>query len=184
MRPLRCSKNERCRFRHTPRKLVWAALFDKDDRVARAVAVRYLYGTQTKPLGKLSTYDQFRRLHPDAALRGAVVTARTVRTAGESKKALVAVKVLWAKGLHSPGLAEVYAAIEEDNATGLPLTEVSTRARDVCDEALKEDDGGASWARRRGRCTRLERRLNRAIRPPPENPRNTRPAHKSRSVRP
>ncbi len=175
---------ERCRFVATPIRLVWAALYSKDDQVPKTVAVKYLFGAQSKPLGKLSTYDHFRELHPDAALRGAVVAARTLRSLGEGSRALVAVKALWQKGLRTPGLTEIYAAIEEDNSSGGPQNAATERAKTVCDEGLGARVAGEDWERVESRCARLERRLARASTPPPANPRNTRPAHQTRFVRP
>ena len=175
---------DRCRFARLPRKLVWVVLYNKNDQVPLSVAVKYLFGAQAKPLGKLSTYDQFRERHPDAALRGAVVAARTMRSLGQKQRALVGVKALWEMGLRGPGLTEIYAALEEDNIEGDPLSEAIERAKTVCDVGLESKSDGEAWDRIRSRRARLERRLNRVTKPAPANPRNTRPAHKTRFVRP
>jgi DNA polymerase III epsilon subunit-like protein len=131
------AKPESCRFVVTPTRLVWASLYSKDDQVPRSVAAKYLFGAQTRPLGKLSTYDRFREIHPDAALRGAVVAARTLRSLGDGPRAMVAVKALWHKDRRTPGLTEIYAAIEEDNPSGGTLIGAIGRARAVCDDASR-----------------------------------------------
>lgn len=178
------AKPESCRFVVTPTRLVWVALYSKDDQVPKAVAVKYLFGAQTRPLGKLSTYDRFRELHPEAALRGAVVAARTLRSLGEGSQALVAVKALWQKGLRTPGFTEIYAAIEEDNTSGGGLTAAIARAKAVCDEGIASGAMGEDWERVESRRSRLERRLARVSKPPSTNPRNTRAPHEARFVRP
>lgn len=175
---------ERCRFVITPTRLVWVALYSKDDQVPKSVAVKYLFGEQTKPLGKLSTYDRFRLVHPDAALRGAVVAARTLRSLGDGARALVAAKALWQRGVRTPGLTEIYAAIEEDNPSGGALIAAIERAKAVCDVGIAACADGEDWEGIESRRSRLERRLTRAGTPPPANPRNTRPAHQTRFVRP
>jgi hypothetical protein len=178
------AKPSSCRFVVTPQRLVWAAMYSKDDQVPRAVAATYLFGAATKPLGKSSTYESFRELHPEAALRGAVVAARTLRSLHQGSRALVAVKALWSSGLHTPGLTEAYAAIEEDNPSGGALTEALERAKDVCEEGLTSAVEGEDWERVESRLGRLRRRLHRAAQPPPANPRNTRAPHQARFVLP
>ena len=175
---------ERCRFVTTPRRLVWAALYSKDDQVPLAVATKFLFGISVKPLGKGSAYDQFRQLHPDAALHGAVVAARTLRSLGNGARALVAVKALWKKGHHTQGLTEIYAALEEDTGTGDGLVPALERAAAICEEGLASAQDGEDWEHVEGRLGRLERRITRAVKPPPQNPRNTRAPHQTRFVRP
>lgn len=178
------AKPGNCRFVITPQRLVWAAMYSKDDQVPQAVAATYLFGAATKPLGKASTYERFRELHPEAALRGAVVATRTLRSLHQGSRALVAVKALWSSGLHTPGLTEVYAAIEEDNPSGGALTEALERAKDVCEEGLTSAVEGEDWECVESRLGRLRRRLRRAAQPPPANPRNTRAPHQARFVLP
>jgi hypothetical protein len=121
---------------------------------------------------------------PDAALRGAVVAARTLRSLGDGSRALVAVKALWQKILRTPGLTEIYAAIEEDNPSGGALISAIQRAEAVRDAGIAACAAGEDWEGIESRRARLERRLTRASTPPPANPRNTRPAHQTRFVRP
>ena len=182
----KCAKEKAddCRFVVTPTRLMWVALFTKDNQVPLAVAEKYLFGISVRPIGKGSTYEQFRALHADAALRGALVAARTLRSLGQGSRALAAVKTLWGKGLRGPGLTELYAAIEEDNPSRGALVAALERARDVCDEGLSTSRENENWNGIEDRRTRLERRLNRTAKAQPKNPRNTRPPHRTRFVRP
>ena len=178
------AKADDCRFVVTPTRLMWVTLFTKDDQVPLAVAEKYLFGISVRPIGKGSTYEQFRALHADAALRGAVVAARTLRSLGQGSRALTAVKALWGKGLRGPGLTELFAAIEEGNPSRGLLTAAIERARDVCDEGLSTRRENENWSGIEDRRVRLERRLNRTAKALPKNPRNTRPPHRTRFVRP
>jgi hypothetical protein len=177
------AKQERCRFLRAPRKALWAALYAKNGRVSVAEATRFLFGQQQKPLGRLSGYGQVKLLHPDLAVRGAVVAARTMRQRAVGARALVAVKALWANGLRGPGLTELYAALEEDNfATGTRVAALK-RAKAICKAGLPKGDV-PEWDRVRARFERLERSIERSRVAPFKNPYNQRPAHATRFVRP
>jgi hypothetical protein len=181
----RCQSGHRsrCRFVRTPRKLVWTAMYSKDDHVPLAVAERFLFGVSVRPLGNASWYDRFQLLEPDAALRGAMVAARTMRSLGHGDHALGAIKALWAKGLRTPELTTIYSALEEDNLAELSLTTALRRALRICDAGI---DAGASgdWDTVTTRQKRLSRRIEKVEQPPFVEPYNQRPAHPLRFVRP
>jgi hypothetical protein len=80
----------------------------------------------------------------------------------------------------------VYASIiEDDKATRDKLT-VLCQAAAVCEDALATSttsDSG-TWKEVEARLSRLRGRVNAAAKAPPASPYNTRPAHRSRFVRP
>lgn len=182
----RCTvgKTERCRFVKAPNNAVWSAMYSSDDQVPLAVARKYLYGAAKKPLGAGSWYEQIRALNPDAALRGAVVAARTLRSLGYGDEALVAVKALWSRRLRTPGLTEMYAALEEDNLGGATRLVSLRGALRVCDIGLKTGTGKPGWERVTSRRARLERRMAAVEKPPFLKPYNQRPAHTKRFATP
>jgi hypothetical protein len=182
----RCASGQvaRCRFVKAPNNAVWSAMYSSDDQVPLAVARKYLYGAAKKPLGAGSWYEQIRVLNPDAALRGAVVAARTLRSLGYGGEALVAVKALWSHRLRTPGLTEMYAALEEDNLGGATRSVSLRSALRVCDVGLKAGAGKPGWQRVTSRRARLERRIIAAKKPPFAKPYNQRPPHAARFARP
>ena len=178
-------KEWNCRFLKVPRNAVWSMLYTKYDQVPLDVARKYLFGTQQKPLGVLCSYTKLSKLCGDAALRGAVVAARTMRSLGDGERALVAVRALWKKGWRTPGLTEIYAALEEDNFAGIERVEALRKACAICDEGLAvAGSGWSSWDKVEARRGRLARSIDKVEAKPFANPYNQRPAHPTRFVRP
>ncbi len=126
-----------------------------------------------------TTYDE------DAALRGAVVSARVMRSGGEGARALIAVTALWNLGWRSAGLTEIYASLLEDNFDKADRLEALGSAYEVCVEGLEYIDSASSgWDRVEARRGRLARSIEKSEAKPFANPYNQRPPHPTRFVRP
>jgi DNA polymerase III epsilon subunit-like protein len=181
----RCAAGQvaHCRFVKAPSNAVWSAMYSSHDQVPLAVARKYLCGAAKKPIGAGSWYEQIRALNPDAALRGAVVAARTLRSLGYGDEALVAVKALWRHRLRTPGLTEVYAALEEDNLGSVTQLVSLRGALRVCDVGLKAGTDKPGWERVTARRARLVRRMAVVEKPPFVKPYNQRPPHALRFAR-
>lgn len=180
----RADKPERCRFVKVPRALLWAAMFNSDGQMPKATAHAYLYGTRTRPCGATSWYAQWDTRYPDAALRGAVAAARTLRQLRAHDEARAATTHLWNLGLLDPGLTEMHAALAEDERDRIDRIDAYINAATICQDALLASAGGSSWDRVAAKFTRLTRRIQAELRPPAKEPYNQRPAHASRFLKP
>lgn len=173
----------RCRFVLVPRRAVYTTLYSREDRVDLDSARAFLYDGR-RALGVGSRFYSLVHLHADAAVVGAVVAARVLRSLREGPAALAATTEIWTLGFRSAELAEVHAALVEDNYSRAPRPHVLNEAMAICDEALRgrEDDPG--YERLRARRRRLVRAIEAAAKPAPANPYNRRPPHAVRFVGP
>lgn len=97
---------------------------------------------------------------------------------------VVAATELWALGFRSAQLAEVHAALTEDNFDRRPRSDVLEEALAICDAALAGHDDDPSFERLRARRGRLKRAIDAAAKPPPANPYNKRRPHTPRFAQP
>jgi DNA polymerase III epsilon subunit-like protein len=174
----------RCRFVKVPRALAWDAMFNREGQVPKAAAHAFLYGTRSRPCGATSWYAQWDANYPDAALRGAVVAARTLRQLRAHDDARAAMTHLWNLGLRAPGLTEMRAALAEDERDSIDRLDAYMNAALICQDGLLAGAGGNEWDRVAAKFTRLTRRIQAQLRPPAKEPYNRRPAHASRFVKP
>jgi hypothetical protein len=121
----------------------------------------YLTGSAKTPLTGKSWWTKVHAVSPETANSVAVTVAAALRQAGHGHLARPAVEKLWKAGHRDARLAVGYAAILEDGKAAGDKLAVYRQAAAVCEEAL-----------------------NAATRKPPASPYNTRPAHRSRFVRP
>lgn len=177
---------ERCRFVTSPRRLLHAAVYTSASTLPTANATAYLTGDAKSPLTSKSGWARAHALAPDAADGFIVTLARDLRQHGRTDLARPDIEKLWKTSTRTPYLTTTYAAIvEDDKATRDKLT-VFREAEAICETGLAastESDRNA-WKDVEARLKRLRGRINAATRKPPAAPYNTRPAHRSRFVRP
>lgn len=115
-----------------------------------------------------------------------VTLARDLRQHGRTDLARPAVEKLWKAGVRTPYLTTVYASIVEDDKTNRAKLAVFREAEAICAAGLATatSDDRDTWKDVEGRLGRLRGRINAATKRPPAAPYNTRPAHRSRFVRP
>jgi hypothetical protein len=161
-------------------------LYNKDDRVPEAVAVKYLFGPTGTPLTAGSWFWQVQRLAPDAATRGALVAARTLRgLRTRPPDALAAVRKLTRQAATpNPRVVELHAALLEDKAAATDDRKHLAEAAKVCRDAIASTSGGDEWLRVGAKLAKLVRRLAKEEAPEFANPYNKRAAHPLRFARP
>jgi len=179
-------KPERCRFVTTPWQLLRAALYTSSRTLPTANATAYLTGDAKRPLTAKSGWARAHALAPDAADGFVVTLARDLRQHGRTDLARPSVEKLWKAGVRTPYLTTVYASIVEDDKTNRAKLTVFREAEAICAAGLATatSDDRETWQDVEGRLGRLRGRINAATRRPPAAPYNTRPAHRSRFVRP
>jgi hypothetical protein len=146
----------------------------------------YLTGSAKTPLTGKSWWTKVHAVSPETANSVAVTVAAALRQAGHGHLARPAVEKLWKAGHRDARLAVGYAAILEDGKAAGDKLAVYRQAAAVCEEALNAaaDPDDRGWQEVRAKLARLNSRINAATRKPPASPYNTRPAHRSRFVRP
>jgi hypothetical protein len=179
-------KPERCRFITSPRRLLRAAVYTTTNTLPTVNATAYLTGDAKSMLTGKSGWARVHAVAPDAADGFVVTLARDLRQHGRTDLARPAIVKLWKSGVRTPYLTTTYAAIvEDDKATRDKLT-VFREAEAICVEGLAAatSTDRDAWKDVEGRLGRLRGRINAATKKPPAAPYNTRPAHRSRFVRP
>jgi hypothetical protein len=184
----RCAakKPDRCRFVATPVSLVWVCMYNKDDRVAETLATKFLFGATGTPLTAGSWFQQVQRLVPSAALRGAVVAARTLRALHKPQPDVLAAVSKLTKQTAAPNsrVVELHAALLEDRAASTGDRKLLAEAAKVCRDAIAASGGGDEWLRVIAKLAKLDRRLAKEDAPEFIDPYNKRAAHPFRFVRP
>jgi DNA polymerase III epsilon subunit-like protein len=179
-------KPDRCRFVTSPRRLLRAAVYTTANTLPTVNATAYLAGDAKTPLTGKSGWARVHALAPDAADGFVVTLARDLRQHGRTDLARPAVVKLWKTSVRTPYLTTTYAAIvEDDKATRDKLT-VFREAEAICVDGLAATTSADkdAWKDVEARLGRLRGRINAATKKPPAAPYNTRPAHRSRFVRP
>lgn len=179
-------KPERCRFITSPRRLLRAAVYTSGNTLPLGNATAYLTGDAKSPLTGKSGWARIHGLAPEAADGFVVTLARDLRQHGRTNLARPAIVKLWKSGVRTPYLTATYASIaEDDKATRDKLT-VFREAEAICVEGLAASTSTDrdAWKDVEGCLGRVRGRINAATKKPPAAPYNTRPAHRSRFVRP
>lgn len=159
-----------------PQQYVWPP--------ATAHALAFLTAPGKPACGVGTGYKKFAKQHPDAAMRGAAAAAASLRRTAHAPVALAAVKALWAAGVRTPQVTEVYAALIEDNPDKKPDLTVWRHAIRVCDTGLSTGTADADWTTVLGKRGRLERRVSKKLKADASDPYNKRPAWPARFVKP